>query len=1754
MAWKNRSDWARWAFGVLLLAIAAMAGWWAGTRSAPASPAPVAQAATSAARAPATTAHAAGTPAPSTPLPTPSAPSPASPTGTPEPFALLDCSARLYDDAQAIAVTFTQPLRADQDLNALLKALDHGATPTPPPAREGRGDGERAREAAPAFGPGTPAQGEWVLGQNPRVAYLPYRQPNRRFSVTLAAGLAAAGGGALAEEHSCDVDTPAMPPAYFFASRGVVLPPGQNGGLPIVTVNVPEVDVQFLRIAPERAPYFYETVLRVRSAAERDEDAADGDADAEDDWRWAGNRSMQGSVGLYDLDRLSRIAQSVYTGRFLAGAEADRRQTTFLPVEDIAELRAPGIYVAVMSQPGRFNYESQVTYFYVSDLGVHAHARPEALDVFVTSLTSAGALQGVDVDLLDAEGKRLASASTDAVGRAAFASRPAGARLVLARRGDEQTLMSLAQPALDLSEFAATGHAASQTRVFAYAGRDLYRPGETFAVSVLQRGADGRALPDAPLTAVLKRPDGRTVRTEVWQPQGEAPGYLVHEISLAPDAPTGAWLLELRRDPGARLPDTVWRFQVEEFLPERMALRFVDAPASLLVGQPLELELQADYLYGAPAAGNRLLGSMSVERARIALPEALPGFIFGDVADDARRQWQELPEQETDARGAASVEVPLALAGTQSPMRVRARFSLLESGGRPVIRAHETIVWPDDILMGVRPLFGDDVTRQGSLAEFEVVRARRDGSLAPDGEASVRLFRERRDYYWRFDDQSGWNSGYTESDELVDSRSLQLEGRTRLAVPVDWGRYRLEIADPENGRLLRYRFYAGWDAQDAEALGNRPDRVQLRLENGVGREGGTLRVHAVPPHDGEALVTLEGGGLLWNARMPVQAGGTTLEIPVREDWQRQDLYVTVVAFRAGAQGQARVTPARAVGLLHVPLAREDRRLGVAIEAPARTRPETGQRVRVTVDGVPAGQTAWVTLSAVDVGILNITRYASPDPFDFFFGQQRYGAQMLDMYGRLIEAMQGRRGRLKWGGDSAERDSEPMPPKVKLVDLFSGPVRVNDDGTADVELDLPDFNGTLRLMAAAFTAEHYGSAEASMVVAAPVVAELATPRFLNDGDRTRIALDLTNLSGQARQLDIELAAGAPLEIVEGSRTLRLADGERRTLHFTTHANGVGDALLTLRVRGAAAPAAGDAKAVEPLAIERRSTLGVTAATPVRQSVTRGRLEPGASVAAEPGWFTGLAPDTVRMSLTADTRPPLNIERLVHDLLTYPYGCTEQTASSAYPYLMVDAGQASQLGMRDVSPDERERRVSGAIGRLAGMQAASGAFSLWGDARQDVWLTAYVTAFLHDAQRAGHAVPAGVLERAGRWLQDRLREGPSRFGTLPARLSGPDDPTSYSQADARLLVDGHQRFAALAYAGYVLAREQQAPLASLRELYDGHARRALSPLPLAHMAAALRLMGDGPRSQAALDAAMARRYGLPGNAGDYWLGDYGSVVRDQALAYSLMVEHGLEHPRREALFVEAAQAAGTRAYLSTQEQLALVRAWTAARVGADDTSWRLDVSAPGLAQALSADGERGLSLDARQAAAARLTNTGPGVLFFEARSQGYMPAPVQQASRGATVRASWFHTDGRRWNGKAVPAGQMMVVRLEAHADHPIETGLLVHRIPAGFELENRNLAPDDEMLGVSFDGKTMSEVADDAQVSYREYRDDRFVAGLRVPAGRARVVLFYRMQATNPGTYAIPPAVVEDMYRPEVQGIGASGMVTIERAGAHGARP
>ncbi|MBI3711944.1 MAG: alpha-2-macroglobulin family protein, partial [Burkholderiales bacterium] len=1154
------------------------------------------------------------------------------------PFVMGECVARLFEDKPALAVMFSQSVEGSQALDQLIEVRDIGESAKSKKKKRSSEDDQEPQSASESASANSAvaAQGEvvkggWIVSDNPRVLLFPYVKAGREYKVQVNAALTAAGGKKLEQAKNCTVLSDEMSPSFFFASKGTVLPAGLNGGLPVVTVNVPEVDVEFLRVAPEKLSKFVDMVSgkKRRSA----EDGREEDDYYYDDY-YNDKNKLKGMSSGWQLNSLQGIATSVYQNRFITNEIPNSRKVSFLPVEKIPELKEPGIYVAVMRRPGFFDYEFQVTYFYVSDIGLHVRRYGKQTDVFTTSLREGKAQGGVALSVLGESGKVLLAAKTDGDGHGVLPELPDSARLLLAQRGKETSILVLQEPGLDLAEFDIGGHLPRDAKLFVWSGRDLYRPGEKFTASVMVRSAEGIAVPAVPIKVDLKKPSGDVVSSGIWQPNPKTPGYLQHHIDLPLDAATGKWTLELRADPSSKRADALYSFQVEEFLPERMKLSLKSPSAPLNEGENFNVEVQGDYLYGAPAAGNRLLGSVAQERARNPLPKEWPGFIFGDFADDAKKQRKELDETALDDSGKAQVDVPFTTEAN-SPLKVRAAFSLLESGGRPVVRSIERIWWPDKNLIALRPAFDGDVTREGSMAEFEVIRVNDAGKFAGLKQADFKLVREDREYYWRFEAGRGWHSGYSEAEETVHAGAIDLRNRAKLMVPVNWGRYRLEIRDPETELTARYRFYAGWNAQDSENIGNRPDRVRLQLEGAPAKPGTDIKLKIVPPHDGEALVLVEADKVLWSKRVAVSTDGTTVTIPVDKNWNRSDMYVSTVVFRPGSAGD-KVTPARAVGLTWLPLARDARKLRVALTAPAQVEPEKRMSAKIKVDNA-AGKKAMITVSAVDVGILNITSFKTPDPFDFFFGKHRFGAEISDIYGKLIERMDGTPGKIKWGGDAAKRDTKSMPKKVKLIDIFSGPVQLNDKGEAEVPLQIPDFNGTLRLMVVAATDDAYGSTDKEVVVSAPIVAEIAMPRFIGPGDNSTFALDVTNMMQGEQNIQIKLAADKLLKIADAERKLTLAPKQRNILRFNvtpTEPFGLSRISLDLKTAGA-----------KPVVIHREFALQIQPPVPREQDARRIRIEPGATQKLDANMVERFYRGSATLSVAMSNRPPLNVRSIV-----------------------------------------------------------------------------------------------------------------------------------------------------------------------------------------------------------------------------------------------------------------------------------------------------------------------------------------------------------------------------------------------------------------------------------------------------------------------------------------------------------------------------
>ncbi len=1649
------------------------------------------------------------------------------------PFAVSSCTARLHDDKPALALMFSDNVQSDQPIDQLIEVRDLGAV---------KGEMEKTSQpvagsaSASATAAGKIVKGGWIVSDNPHVLVFPFVTAGHQYSIKIAPALAALSGRKLEQAHQCDVSSDQMSPSYFFASKGTVLPAGLNGGLPVVTVNIPEVDVQFLRVSPAKMPKFIDMVLGKRRNTSDDETESDDETgDAQDQGDDEGNgyygygsdrNRLKGQTSGWQLNALQKMAESVYSGRFLTNEVPNSRKVSFLPVEKIKELKEPGIYVAVMSRPGFFDNDYQVTYFYVSDIGLHMRRQVKQTDVFTTSLQSGKAQGGIALEVLGAEGKVLLQAKTDSEGHAVMPGLPAGARLLLAKRDKETSIVALQEPGLDLAEFDIGGHLPRDAKLFAYAGRDLYRPGEKFTVSLIARSADGSALPPAPISVELKKPGGDVVSESMWQPDAKLPGYLQQSIDLPPDAATGKWSLEFRADPSAKRADSIFSFQVEEFLPERMKLTLNSDSAPLSKDSGFSIKVQGDYLYGAPAAGNRLLGSVAQERARNPLPKEWPGFIFGDFADDQLKTREELPEAALDEQGKAELDIPFS-ATAKSAMRVRAALSLLESGGRPVVRSLERIWWPAKAMIGLRPMFDRDVAREGSMAEFELIRVAPTGKFAPLKAAPFRLVREDRQYYWRYDAGRGWHSGYSEAEETIHAGSVDLANRAKLTVPVQWGTYRLEITDPETSLVSRYRFYAGWNAQDSESVGNRPDRVKLQLENAPAKPGESVKLKILPPHDGEALVLVEADKVLWSTRVSVSTAGTTVTIPIDKSWNRSDMYISTVVFRPGSQGD-RVTPARAIGLTWLPLARESRKLKVSVTAPAQVEPDKRMLAHIKVDGA-AGKAALVTVSAVDVGILNITSFKTPDPFDFFFGKHRYGAELSDIYGKLIERMDGTPGKLKWGGDAGKRDTRSMPKKVKLVDIFSGPVVLNAKGEADVPLNIPDFNGTLRLMVVASTPDSYGNADREVVVAAPIVAEIAMPRFIGPGDSSTFALDVTNMMGSEQSVNIKLSSDKLLRIADGERTLKLAHRQRSILRFTvepTEPYGLARVMLDVKTAGA-----------KPVNLHREFALQIQPPVPRELDARRMRIDAGSSVRLDANMVERYFKGSATLSATLSNVPPLNVRSIVKGLLDYPYGCLEQTTSAAYPHVFIDEEGAKAVGLVPRTREQRAKFIEGAISRIAGMQGSTGGFRLWnGDnGPYELWLTPYVTSFLVDARDAGFNVPEEMTKRAEQWMLERLNSAGSQFPTMPAAMK-PDANGRYDWRDYDLLRNSHQRFAELAHIGYMLAREQKGSLASLRLLYDQYRDRARSPLPLVHLGIALGLMGDSKRSEAAIAEAMTKPYGIRSDWEWDYLGDYGTAVRDQAMAYALMVRHKINHPQRENMLITLGERLGKpRWYFSTQERIALFLAARAAG-GTPGVVWQAVVKTPDGATTLSSKNSEVRSFDPAMAAKGiTIENKGTGPLWIEAEASGYpLKAPMVSVDK-IMLERRWFTTDGKAWKGGPLKVGDMLIVRVVAKAKQQIEDALVVDHIPAGLEVENLNLSQGPQAGEFKIDGVNVAEAMANERIKHKEYRDDRFVAAVKLDG--SPLTLFYMLRVVTPGRFNVPGTYAEDMYRPDIRANG-----------------
>src|SRR5665213_1671801 len=1404
-----------------------------------------------------------------------------------------------------------------------------------------------------------------------------------RYVVTLRAGLPSTVGETLAKTAEFTIFVRDRKPFARFSGKAYVLPRTGQRGIPVLSVNTSALTLNVYRIGDRN---LVDTVL---------------------------GYDFQRNLSGYDAERLANErGAKVWSGELSVEQKLNTEVATAFPVDQALGDLKPGVYAMTAAPKDAIgnDYDALATqWFIVSDYGLTAFSTHDGIEVFLHSLASAAPLNAVEIRLVARNNELLAVRPTDANGHAHFEAgltRGEGGlapAAIIASSKVDYAFLSLKSPGFDLSD---RGVAGRPTPVgldaFVYTERGVYRTGESVNITALLRDARGVAAPPGPLTLVVERPDGVDYKRAIVPDQGLGGRSL--NVPIVASASTGTWRVRAYTDPKAS-PVGETTFMVEDYVPDRIEFDLATAATVLPRNEPVTLTVDGHFLYGAPASGLGLSGALIITAAKER--PGFAGYSFGLADDEVTAVRQELGDlPDADAKGKASFKVALDdVPVTTRPLQAQIDVSMAESGGRAVERKLTLPLAPDGPMIGVKPAFSGLSLADGAMADFDVVIATPDGKTIARNGLKFELLKIDTTYQW-YRQNGQWEFEPVKRTERVANGVIDaVAGKpARLSLPVRWSRYRLEVSEPGgNDAITSLNFDAGFYA---ESSADTPDLLEVALDKPGYTAGATMNVAVTARSAGRLTLNVFTDRLVASQSLDVTAAGVVkATMAVGKDWGTGAYLVATL--RRPLDAPAQRMPGRAIGVQWFSIDKSARTLALDMKLPATLRPNSPLSVPVKLAGLSPGEDARVVVAAVDVGILNLTNYKPPAPDDYYLGQRQLTAEIRDLYGQLIDGMQGVRGAIRNGGDAGAELTGSPPTQAPLA-LYSGIVNVASDGSAQVNFNIPAFAGTVRVMAVAWSKDKVGKATGDVVVRDPVVLTTTLPRFLRTGDRGAVQLELDNVEGAAGDYAINVSSDGGVK-PDGNKpfALKLAAKQRDHVAVPVSASGSGTSTVKVNVSGP-----------NGFTIERAFALDVRPANQILTRRSVRALATGETLTLSKDMFADFVPGTGRVGLSVAISTSLDIATLLGELDRYPFGCSEQITSRAVAMLYINELSAQAKLTLDGDIDAR---IKDAIQRLLARQDSNGSFGLWTVGGNDPWLDAYVTDFLTRARERKFEVPQAAFTLA----LDRLRN----------TVASTSDVSKNGGRD-------------LAYALYVLARNGVAPIGDLRYIADTKLDELTTPIAKAQVAAALSMLGDKARADRVYLAALNDLAVKPKL--EIERDDFGSALRDSAAVVTLASEGRAPQKTIDdaVLRIDAARALSNQT--STQEDAWLVLAARALakQLNAISLSINNETRQGAFYRSLRAD-----ELDQSLA----VSNKGNGTVQAVVSVSGSPLTPEPAAESGFKIERNYFTLDGEPADATNAKQNQRFVVVLKMTEPKPQFGRVIVaDYLPAGFEIDNPKL--------------------------------------------------------------------------------------------------
>lgn len=1307
-----------------------------------------------------------------------------------------------------------------------------------------------------------------------------------------------------------------------------------------------------------------------------------------------------------------------------------------------------------------------------------------AFHAFVTNLKTTETVANAQVSFYNYQNQLMGKATTNGAGEASV-SIDGKPFLAVVQQGSQMAYLRIDDgSALSLANFDVGGSVVQKgLKGFIYAERGVWRPGDTVHTQFMLEDALATLPNNHPVIFEVRNPEGKMVDRQVKTSNKQ--GIYNFYFATEQQAPTGFYSA-LVRVGGVSFSKSL---RIETIKPNRLkvALTFDE---EVLESPSAQANLHANWLTGASAGNLKADVSMQL-RSKNLQAKNFAGYNFNDATRDFYSQEKTVFTGNLDAQGNAQPKIELGNY-RYAPGMLEAVFitRVFEPGGDASFDRQAVDFAPFKAFAGLKV----DKPKNAPWLQTDEPIVVQVASINGAGEPQNRNLNVQvysMDWSWWWSSARNGLGNYLNSTyaRKIYSTSVQTKsgkGSFNFTVKYpNWGNYLVRVCDEESGHCASQVVYIDWPM--SRNRGNRanpgaPSMLTFSADKDTYNGGDVAKLLIPTAQSGRLLISLETGSqVLKHFWVDAKAGQTQVEIPITDE-----MTPTVYAFVSYIQPHAQSAndlPIRLYGVIPLAVNNEKTRLKPEIIAPEEWQPEQTATVSVKEAN---GKAMAYTLAIVDEGLLDITRFKTPDPWSQFYAREALGVKTWDYFDDVMGAYGGAiQKNFAIGGDqefdpTGKKRLNRFTPVVKVL----GPFTLEAGKTATHSFLMPNYVGSVRVMVVARQAEKYGNAERVVPVRKPLMVLATLPRVAGPGEKITLPVQVFAMKPEVKNVNIVLKTNNLLRAGENTQRMVFSEvGDKMAYFDLTVAEQTGKAIVDVTVTS------GKEKATYQVALDVRNP-----------NMRENRKQAFVLAKGEKKMVTlddfGI-PGSQNLTIDASSIPNLNISEAANYLLGYPHGCVEQTVSKAFPQLFLPKLVQLADGQKQVAKEN----VQYAINKLQNFQQANGAFSLWPSGQYvHNWASTYATHFLVEAKNAGFGVPEGLLNRSLSYQSNVANSWQVAFSN-----------------------HSHYQYLEQAYRLYVLALGGKGDIGAMNRLRNGTLTKDVAW----RLAAAYAVLGQVEAAK----SLMAKQYYVP--TGYYYDPTFGNQLRAAAMYLEtyLLVNDKAKAFEQAKVLVDEMNNAQLYSSQSTAFSLYALNKFLATR---SNGALKFNVKVDGAETSIS----QGATLYSKQFLGNKkqvvVENLSEDEIYISLVKSG-IPMPGQEQSNKnelqVTVRYKTLAGDALDVSELKQGTDFKAVVSISSTADsYKLYDMALTQIFPSGWEIINTRLLDIDD-------------AAANSSYTYRDYRDDRVYTYFGMTP-RAIKTFEVRLNAAYLGKYYLPDAVVEAMYYPTVISRGTGSWISV----------